>query len=224
MDRGTGVTKEYHQTKYSPPAGAADLLLIRHGRTEAARPRQSFPMKDGHGDPALHPEGETQALAVAQRLKSDLIAAVYVTTLRRTHQTAAPLCDLLGLQTRTEPDLREVCLGEWDGGLYRIKAAENAPEFQRARARREWGEIPGAETTAILHDRVQAGLLRIATAHPDQRVAVFVHGGVVGAAMAIATGSDAFAFLGAENGSISRIVIQGDKMSVRGFNDCAHLS
>ena len=56
------MSREYHQKKYAPPPGAADLLLIRHGRTEAARPGVSFPMVDGHGDPALHPEGEEQAL------------------------------------------------------------------------------------------------------------------------------------------------------------------
>lgn len=217
------MTREYHQTKYARPPGAADLLLIRHGRTEPARPGMSFAMKDGHGDPALHPEGEAQAIAVAQRLKDEPISALYVTTLRRTHQTAAPLAAHLGLTPRVEPDLREVHLGDWDGGLYRIKAAENAPEFQRARSRQEWGEIPGAETTAALHTRVQAGLYRIAAAHPDQRVAVVVHGGVVGAAMAMASGSDPFAFLGAANGSISRLVIHGESLIVRGFNDCAHL-
>lgn len=217
------MSREYHQTKFSPPPGAADLLLIRHGRTEAARPGESFAMKDGHGDPALHPEGEAQAVAVGERLKSDPISAIYVTTLRRTHQTAAPLAAHLGLTPRVEPDLREVHLGDWDGGLYRIKSAEKAPEFKRARERQEWGEIPGAETTAALQARVHAGLMRIAAAHPDERVAVVVHGGVVGAALALASGSQPFAFLGAANGSISRLVIHGERMIVQGFNDCAHL-
>ncbi|MDK3072675.1 histidine phosphatase family protein [Sedimentitalea sp. JM2-8] len=218
------MSREYHQTDYVAPPGAADLLLIRHGRTEAARPGVSFALKDGHGDPALHPAGEAQALAVAKRLEGEPLSALYVTTLRRTHQTAAPLAARLGLTPAIEPDLREVHLGDWDGGLYRIKVADNAPEIQRARARQEWGEIPGAETTAVFHARVRSGLLRIAAAHPDQRVAVVVHGGVIGAAVALASGSEPFAFLGAANGSISRLVIHGERMIVRGFNDCAHLT
>lgn len=217
------MSQEYHQHTYSPPKGAVDLLLIRHGRTEPARPGVSFPMVEGHGDPALHPEGEKQAIAVGERLRHTPLDALYVTILRRTHQTVAPLAAHLGLTPKVERDLREVHLGDWDGGLYRIKAAEDAPEFQRARERQEWGEIPGAETTAILHDRVRAGLLRIAAAHPDQHVAAVVHGGVVGAALAIASGSEPFAFNGAANGSISRIVIEGERMTVRGFNDCTHL-
>lgn len=217
------MSREYHQSTYSPPAGAADLLLIRHGRTEAARAGESFPMVDGHGDPALHPVGEEQARLVADRLKNDTIAAIYVTSLRRTHQTAAPLAAHLGLEPRVEADLREVRLGDWDGGEYRIKAAEGAPEFRRAIETQEWGEIPNGERTADLHARVRAGLLRIAAAHPDERVAVFVHGGVVGAAMSIASGAQPFHFNGAENGSISRIVVLGDRMWVKGYNDCAHL-
>ncbi len=217
------MTREYRQHVYRPPAGAADILLIRHGESMPARPGESFPMKDGHGDPALHENGHAQARAVADRLQGEPIAALYVTTLQRTHQTAAPLAERLGLAPRIEADLREVHLGDWDGGLYRIKAAENDPAFERARESREWGEIPGAETTAALQARVRAGLLRIAAAHPDQLIAAVVHGGVIGAAMAVASGADAFAFNGAANGSISRLVIQGDRMTVRGFNDCAHL-
>ena len=97
------MSREYHQTVYTPPEGAADLLLIRHGRTEAARPGESFPMLDGHGDPALHPEGEEQAVLVGERLKNDPISAIYVTTLRRTHQTAAPLAAHLGLTPKARP-------------------------------------------------------------------------------------------------------------------------
>ena len=217
------MTKEYRQHVFQVPPRAVDLLLIRHGESAAARPGESFPMVDGHGDPDLHENGRRQAEQVGARLAATPLAALYVTTLRRTHQTAAPLAARLGLTPLVEPDLREICLGEWDGGLYRIKAAEGAPEFQRAVANQEWGEIPGAETTAQLRDRVAAALARIATAHADQRVAAFVHGGVIGAALALASGAQPFAFNGAANGSISRIVLTQDRMIVRGFNDCTHL-
>ncbi len=215
---------EYRQHRFTLPDGAADLLLIRHGETEAAREVESFPLRDGHGDPALRPEGERQAHEVAQRLKTEPIKAIYVTKLRRTHQTAAPLAQHLGLTPREDPDLHEVHLGDWDGGLYRKMAATNDPAFERARAAHEWGEVPGAETTAQLQARVARGLRRIASAHPNGLVAVVVHGGVVGAALSYATGARGFAFNGAANGSISRLVVQDDQMIVRGFNDCSHLS
>ena len=215
--------KEIRQLKFKPWPGAADLLLIRHGESQAAVEGEPFPMKDGHGDPALHPNGEQQAIAVGERLKTWPINAIYVTTLQRTHQTAAPLAGHLGLTPKVEPDLREVCLGQWDAGLYRLKAAAGDPIFRRSIDNQEWGEIPGAETTAELQARVGNGLLRIASAHPDQLVAVVVHGGVIAAAMSLATGAAPFAFLGAENGSVSRLVMDRDKMNVRGYNDVTHL-
>ncbi|QBF31945.1 histidine phosphatase family protein [Thalassococcus sp. S3] len=217
------MTKEYRQPTYSLPTGASELLLIRHGESEPARPGVSFPMKDGHGDPALHPAGEAQAVQVGTRLRDTPIAAIYVTKLRRTHQTAAPLAGHLGMTPIEDPDLHEVSLGDWDGGLYRIKAAEGDPIYERAKEAQEWGLIPGAETTAQVQTRVRRGLLRVAASHVDQQVAVFVHGGVIGAAMALASGSAPFAFLGAANGSISRLVIQGESMRVLGYNDVSHL-
>jgi len=215
--------KEARQHRFQPPQGAADLLLIRHGETQAAVRGQCFPMIDGQGDPALRAEGEAQAQRVGERLKAEPIAAIYVTTMQRTHQTAAPLAQALQITPRVEPDLREVFLGDWDGGEFRFRAAQNDPAYLRARKRQEWGELPGAETTAALQARVKAGLLRIAAAHADQLVAVVVHGGVISAALAVATGSPAFAFNGADNGSISRLVVQNDQMILRGFNDVTHL-
>lgn len=217
------MTQEYRQHRFQLPEGAADLLLIRHGETEAARPGVSFAMKDGHGDPALRPEGEAQAQQVARRLKAEPIRAIYVTKLRRTHQTAAPLAKALNLTPRQNPDLHEVHLGEWDGGEYRIRAANRDPLYLKAVEEEEYGHIPGAETTAALQARVRRGLLDVASAHPNEQVAVVVHGGVIGAALAVATGARTFAFGGAANGSISRLVVQGERMILRGFNDVAHL-
>ncbi|MGB3246739.1 MAG: histidine phosphatase family protein [Sulfitobacter sp.] len=214
---------EARQHRFQPPEGAADLLLIRHGETQAAVRGQSFPMIGGQGDPALRAEGEAQAQAVGARLKAEPIKAIYVTTMQRTHQTAAPLAAALGMTPRVEPDLREVFLGDWDGGEFRFRQQANDPAFMRARELQEWGELPGAETTAALQARVKAGLQRIAAAHANELVAVVVHGGVISAALAVATGSPAFAFNGADNGSISRIVVHGERMTLRGFNDVTHL-
>ena len=131
------------QTRYAPPAGAARILLVRHGESQPARRGVSFAMRDEHGDPPLHPDGEVQAEAVCARLAREDIAAIYVTTLQRTVQTAAPLARALSLEPRVEPDLREVHLGGWDGGAYRFHAAERHPAFLRARAAHDWGDPRG---------------------------------------------------------------------------------
>lgn len=215
--------KEMRQTRFTSPPGAADLLLIRHGETQAAKRGEMFPMVDGQGDPSLRPEGEAQAARVAERLRSAPIAAIYVTTMQRTHQTAAPLASALGLEPRVEADLREVFLGDWDGGEYRFRVAENDPAVQRLRETQDWAAIPGAETKAAFHARVERGLKRVAAAHADELVAVVVHGGVIAAACALATGARTFGMAGADNGSISRLVVGPEGMVLRGFNDVSHL-
>ncbi len=84
--------QEYRQQTFARPPGATEILLVRHGESRAATAEAPFPLVDGQGDPELHPNGREQARRVAQRLRHEKIAAVYVTNLRRTTETAAPLC------------------------------------------------------------------------------------------------------------------------------------
>ena len=213
----------FRQRRYEVPPDATDLLLVRHGASEAYRDGMPFALVGGHGDPPLSAEGAEQARLVSQRLAAAGLAAIYVTNLRRTAETAAPLAARLGIEPRLEADLREVYLGDWEGGLFRKNVAEGHPVSLRMTAQERWDVIPGAESSARLTGRVRAAISRIAAAHPGQRVAAFTHGGVIGEALAIASGCLPFAFLGAENTSISRLVIAADRWVVRGFNDTAHL-
>jgi 2,3-bisphosphoglycerate-dependent phosphoglycerate mutase len=213
----------FRQRRYEVPPGATDLLLVRHGASAAYVDGTSFPLVDGQGDPPLSAEGVAQAVEVCARLAATGVDAIYVTTLRRTGQTAAPLAARLGQPALVEPDLREVHLGAWEGGIFRKNVADGHPISLRMLAEERWDVIPGAEPSAALAGRVQMAIERIAAAHAGQRVAAFTHGGVIGQVLALASGSRPFAFLGAENASISRLVITGDRWVVRGFNDTAHL-
>lgn len=215
--------KEYRQVSFKRPPGATEILLVRHGESRAATADNPFPLVDGHGDPELHDNGRQQALDVAERLKDLPIDAIYVTNLRRTAETAAPLCEQLGLQAVVEPDLREVYLGEWEGGLWRIKAHDNDPVYQRMLLEQRWDVIPGAESLESLTERSSRGLQRIAERHANQVVVAVLHGGIIGHILAQATGARAFAFVGADNASISHIVMSSEGISVRRFNDTTHL-
>ena len=214
---------EYRQTSFTAPPGATEIILVRHGESRAATPAQPFPLVDGHGDPELHENGHRQAEAVGLRLRAEPIDAIYVTSLRRTAETAAPLANHLGLQPIVEPDLREVFLGEWEGGVLRQKAHENDPIYLQMREEQRWDVIPGAESWQQLHERLMRGLGRIHAQHVDQRVVAVVHGGVIAHIVAHASGARPFAFQGADNGSISHIVMLNDTIIVRSFNDSVHV-
>jgi len=220
----SNTTREYRQQSFARPPGATEVLLVRHGESRAATAESPFPLVDGHGDPELHANGREQAQRVARRLAQEPISAVYVTNLRRTVETAEPLCGRLSLTPIVDRDLREVNLGEWEGGLLRIKAHDNDPMYQRMIAEQRWDVIPGAESWQALNDRITAALARIAARHTDQLVVAVVHGGVIAHILAHATGARPFSFNGADNGSISHIVLVQDRILVRRFNDSAHLS
>jgi len=215
--------RAYRQPRFQAPPGATELILVRHGESQPAVDGQPFDLVDGHGDPALSPEGEEQAAKVCARLATERIDAIYVTNLRRTHQTAAALAELLGLTPIVERDLREVHLGEWEGGQFRRRVAELDPIAVRMFEEERWDVIPGAEPGPEFAARVRGAVERIAAAHPDERVAVFAHGGTIGEIFAQAARSRPWAFSAADNASISHLVVTPQRWVVRRFNDTSHL-
>jgi probable phosphoglycerate mutase len=217
------VAREFRQERFALPEGATHVYLVRHGESAPLRDGEPQPLVGGHGDPPLDPVGHDQALLVADRMARLPLAAIYVSNLQRTSQTAAPLAERTGITPVVEPDLREVFLGEWEGGIYRIRAAENHPDWQRVQAEQSWDVIPGAEQQVDLAKRVRAVIAKIAANHPNERVAVFAHGGVIGMLAALATGGRMFAFAGSDNASISQLVVHGDVWKLRRFNDTVHL-
>jgi probable phosphoglycerate mutase len=50
------------------------------------------------------------------------------------------------------------------------------------------------------------------------------HGGAIGMALSIATGSRPFAFVAVDNGAISTIVVSDERWFLRSFNDVCHLT
>jgi len=212
------------QWRFRPPTGATEILLVRHGESEPAVVGQSFALLNGQSDPALAPEGEAEAERVCERLAAEHIDAIYVSTLRRTAQTAAPLARRLGITPVADEDLREVFLGEWEGGsIYRERMTEQHPLALRIFEEQRWDVIPGAEPAEAFSRRLRGAVERIAAAHRDQRVVVVGHGAMIGEILAQTTGSRPFAFIGADNASISHIVVTEERWILRRFNDTSHL-
>lgn len=214
--------REYRQHRFTRPPGACELLLVRHGESIPSRDDRPFPMVDGQGDPELDPRGHEQAERVADRLQHEEIGAIYVSTMQRTAQTAAPLAGRLGIRPRVEPELREVHLGEWEG-TFRRHVAEGHPLAVKMFAEQRWDVLPGGEPADAFATRVRAAVTRIAGAHPDETVVVVSHGGVIGQILALATDARGFAFTGSDNAGISHLVVTGDRWIVRCFNDTSHL-
>jgi probable phosphoglycerate mutase len=214
------------QRPFELPEGATEIVLVRHGASADAIEGSPFPLVGGHSDPPLSPAGERQAVAVAERLAREPIAALFVTPLQRTASTSAPLARATGLRPVVIEDLVEVGLGDFEGGEYRLRAARGDPVIKRVFERERWDEIPGGESPEALGDRVRAGIDAVVRATgPDAAAVVVSHGGVIGEACRQATDSRRFAFVQSDNGSITRLVVMADgRWLLRSFNDVSHLA
>ena len=87
--------------------------LVRHGVTEWNRAMRF----QGHTDIPLDSEGRQQALKIGARIAAlpEPPVAVYASDLSRARNTAEAIAAPLGLTVVTTPELRETCLGAWEG-------------------------------------------------------------------------------------------------------------
>lgn len=210
--------------RYRRPAGATEIVVARHGAS-LSTPEPLHTLPDGHDDPPLSPDGEQQALALGERLAGTDLDRVFVTSLRRTAQTAAPLAQRTGLRPEEVAELVEVHLGDWEGQAYRDRTAADDPVMRRVFADERWDHIPGSEPVEDFRARVGRGVDAVVhSTGPDATALIVVHGGVIAELCRLATQCTPFACLNVDNGSITRIVLGADgRWTMRGFNDIAHL-
>jgi len=133
------------------------LVLVRHGRT-AWNADGRF---QGQADPPLDAYGWEQAARTAAALAAlwPRPAAIVSSDLRRAHQTAVVIGAACGLVPATDPDLREVALGAWEG-LGRAEAAQRFPAEYAAWTAGADVRRGGGETQAEAGARVAAALVR----------------------------------------------------------------
>jgi probable phosphoglycerate mutase len=126
------------------------VYLARHGETDwnvAGR-------WQGHADVPLNATGRAQALALAERLRGEGIAAVATSDLSRALKTAEIVAGALGLEVSlVDPDLREQRFGCFEGLTPRECEGRYPTDWARYASDPRTGP-PGGETRAALLERV----------------------------------------------------------------------
>jgi len=159
------------------------LLLTRHGETDWNRDH----LWQGHTGPPLNETGRRQAAQLAAQIGR--VDAVYSSDTVRAHETALILAEPHGLPVETDPRLREVNFGLWEG----LTRAEINERFGGAFTRWLSGENPtpdGGECDEAMAERVLDALSEIAARHPQARVLVVTSGGPIRAVEARLRGID----------------------------------
>lgn len=216
---------QHAQQRYALPRSATRIVLVRHGSAALRAPdAEPFDLVDGHNDAPLAPGGHEQAKLVCARLAGERPDRIFVSSLRRTAETAAPLATSLGIEPEVLPELREVHLGEWEGEFTNRVSAKD-PTVAAMLAEQRWDIIPGAEPTDDFRARVATGMARVLEATgPGGYAAVFAHGAVIAEVCRMVTESRPLAFLYVENTALTRLAHVGeDRWLLRTFNDISHL-
>ncbi|RFA08504.1 hypothetical protein B7R54_04140 [Subtercola boreus] len=151
------------------------LLLIRHGQTIDNLNGAIGAIVPGPGLTAL---GQKQAAAIPEALSGERLAAIYVSTMKRTHETALPLANERGLVAQQIDGLEEVTSGDLEQ-----RSDEEAIGIYMSTIFSWWtsldGRIPGGEDGHEFYRRYTAAIETIAAEHPDSTVAVFSHGAAI---------------------------------------------
>ena len=133
------------------------LLLVPHAAADVISPDHFQGWTDSH----LTELGRRQTALLAQRLLGEKIDACHASDLHRAAATAAVICEPRHLAVASDPRLRELSFGDWEGLTFReMWDADN----QRANA---WQTDPmgiappGGETLAQLTERVAAFLAAV---------------------------------------------------------------
>jgi alpha-ribazole phosphatase len=160
------------------------LLLARHGETDWNREGRW----QGHTDTPLNELGRAQARALAEALQRERIDAVYTSDLSRSQETAEIVAAARGLEVHTDPRLREIHFGRWEGLTtpeIRARFPDEAERWFSDDGRNSFG---GGETYVAMGERVVSALSEVAAAHPNGNVLVILHGGPIRGLLAHAGG------------------------------------
>lgn len=191
------------------------ILVVRHGQPHDQSET------GGDGDPPLSDLGNAQAQAIGEMLAKEKIDKIVASPMVRAHETALPLCELLGLEPELDDDLKEA---GWQLGTYR-RTEENMSHFAE-QISKDPDFFYRPEGKTVFNERVMRAFTKVRDENAGKTVAVFCHGLVtttfVSTVLGFQPGPDA---LHPEYTGLTRIRASKalDLWSLRSFNETQHL-
>ena len=201
---------------------ATRIIAVRHGETAWNVDTRI----QGQLDVPLNDNGRRQAQRLARALAaSEQINAVYSSDLLRAWDTAQSIAAAVGLQTITEPGLRERGFGSFQGKTFTELETQWPDETARWRTRDPVWAPPEGETLVAVRERVERATHALAQRHIGSQIVLVAHGGVLDMMYRCAAGLDVRAprtwALG--NASINRLLWTPQGLTLVGWADTAHL-
>jgi len=193
---------------------ATELILIRHGN--AVR------VNGDYVHAPLTALGQEQAAQTGQYFTTpeNHLDGFYSSPLRRTRETAKIIGAKIGQEAELRSGVREIMFFEMPAlvVLEILSITDPVEDYLDARA--------GVSIRWPIEGRVSAVLLDILTSHPNQRVAVVAHAGVISAVLSWYFPEKRWQWWRTivSNCSITRFKVEGNKAELLAVNDIQHLS
>ena len=193
---------------------ATELILIRHGH--AVR------VNGDYFHAPLTQLGQKQAAQTGQYFNEpqNHLAGFYSSPLRRTQETAKIIGEKIGQKAELRPGVQEVRLYELPALMILeiLSITDLVGDYLDARA--------GCPIRWPIEGRVSEVLLDIVARHPNQRVAVVAHSGVISAALAWYLPEKRWRWWRTTVGncSLTRFKVEGNRAELLAINDIQHLS
>ena len=151
------------------------LILVRHGQSVG----NLQGLYCGQLDFPLSEKGFAQAELTGAYLKENYqIDAIYSSDLSRAMQTAEPTAKAFGLEIFPDRDLRETCVGVWEGQDADKVIRKYAEEYELWRTNHDYAP-KGGESYRQVQERVCRCLEKILFENDGKTVAVFTHCGTI---------------------------------------------
>jgi probable phosphoglycerate mutase len=163
------------------------VMLIRHGATVLSAEDRFA----GSTDVELSDEGRNQARRLGERLADADLAAVYVSPLSRTRETAKLVIGAHPLTPEVDADLREIDHGHWEQ-LTRREVEQRFPkEYETWEADPFTFAPEGGESGLSVMARALPVVRKIVVAHSGKTVAVVSHKATIRLVLCSLLGIDA---------------------------------
>ena len=150
------------------------IFLVRHGHIDNGPVRRFV----GQRDLPLSPLGTAQAVSLGGTQVFDNVARIVASDLHRTLATAGFIADPRGLTVEPHAEMREICLGDWEGQTVESIRSEYADEYNKRRHNLENYRTPGGESFSDLGRRVLPVFQELVTETAGD-LAIVTHLGVI---------------------------------------------
>ena len=198
------------------------IYLVRHGETDYNLRK----IVQGSGiDSDLNETGKNQAIAFHEAFKAENFDALFVSELKRTHQSVAPFVQS-GLKQLIIPELNEINWGVLEG---KEPTPERYNHFLGISARWKKGDyeasVDGGESAASMYARQKIGLAKILSTD-YQKILICMHGRAIRSFLCLLTGEELKNMDKFPHENLGLYILEqdtADKFNITRFNYTDHL-